>query len=230
MAGKRGRPPGVVETKNRPTASKTDMADVMAEHSDPAVRKAEALMLRGLTDQEKTIAQLRMRGFSQSQIARFLGVTQPYICMKLRKIREHQMQKGTVVDQDLIIGQTTSLYEEIEHRAWEIHTKGDNADKLKALQLVLQAREKQTKLLMDLGKLDRQGTTNKIEVDLSPIIQKWSAKEAKQVTNNIIEAQLSPLPDPEPPMLEAEIIQDAVLVFDEDEETASVSLDEDWDD
>lgn len=202
---KMGRPPGVKEKENRVTASNPDTAGTIAKHPDPNVQGAEDLLLHGLNQQERTIARLRMRGFSQGQIAKFLDVSQPYISKKLKKVRQHQIDRGSDVDQDLVLGQTTSLYEEIEHRAWEIYTNGDNSDKTKALQLVMTAREKQTKLLMDLGKLERQGVTNKVEVDVSPLVARWTSGEAQEAARAIIEGQLSQLAEPEPPQLEAEI-------------------------
>lgn len=170
----------------------------------------------GLTDRQKTIARLRLRGLTQATIATVLGVSQPMISKELIKIREHMQNRGAAIDQAVTVGETATLYEEVEHRAWEIYvSEQDSSTKLKALTTVMTAREKHTKLLMDLGRLERAGNKSQVEVTVSPLIESWDSSKKKEAIEAIVKTQLSQLEAPVPP--EPDDIQDAILV-DHDEE------------
>lgn len=173
-------------------------------------------LYKGLTDQQKLIARLKLRGLTQQAIAKVMQVSQPYICKQLAVIREHQKERGKSIDQHVMVGETVSMYEEIEHRAWELYYSGDSNDKAKALQLVMAAREKHTKLLMDLGRLEKAGSTSTVTVQLSPFMEKWQRQGLKpaDIATVTIQQHLSELEAPEPP---DEDIEDAVIVSDEEE-------------
>src|SRR5690606_976249 len=105
---------------------------------------------------------------------------------------------GANVDQAAIVGNTASLYEEVEYRAWELYHGSDEvSERAKALSLVMSAREKQTKLLMDLGLLKRAATETVHTVEVNPFIQKWEDGEAKKnLADSIVISQLPPLAEP----------------------------------
>lgn len=164
----------------------------------------------GLTDRQRTIARLRLRNISQSAIAKLLNVTQPLISVELKAIREWQMERGKNVNQAAVIGETTSIYSEVENRAWELYYDPDapSEDKFKALGLVMQAREKQTKLLMEVGLIRKasQEVTHKLEI--SPFLEKWKSGDAKKsFGDTIVSSQLTALAEPT-----LDDIEDAVLV------------------
>lgn len=187
----------------------------LAEAIDP-FPKVKDDFSEGLTDQQRIISRLKMRGLTQKQIATYLGISQPAVSKHLARVKEHMREKGSSADQATIIGETTSVYEEIEAKSWEVFSSTqDHGDKLKAMQLVLQAREKQTKLLMDIGQLERAGTRNSVELTVSPLVASWQRGEAKEAVKAIIEAQLRQLPEPKPP---EEEIEDAEYMEIEDSE------------
>ncbi|NJL54096.1 helix-turn-helix domain-containing protein [bacterium] len=169
----------------------------------------------GLNDRQKMIARLRMRGLSQSAIAKVIGVSQPIISKELARIKEWQIERGASVDQAAVVGNTVSLYEEIEHRAWEIYHSAQStdggADKAKALSLVMTARDKHTKLLMDLGLLKRAANETKHTVQVSPFMEKWNDGSAKKaLADSIVTKQLSTLaePTPDPDWVDAEFTEE----------------------
>lgn len=178
----------------------------LVEAVDPG---GEALALQddkdpmfGLTEQQRMIYRMKMRGLAQGQIAKFLNISQPAVSKHLKHIREHMAERGAHINQDVVVGETTSLYEEIEFRAWEAyHSTKETGEQLKALQLVMQAREKNINLLMNLGRIERAASKSTVEVTVSPLVQKWSSGQAQVAVAKIIEAQLSELPQPEPPQL-----------------------------
>lgn len=170
-----------------------------------------------LTEQQRIVARLKLRGLSQVQIATYLNISQPAVSKHLSKVKDFMREKGSKVDQSIIVGETTTVYEEVEAKSWELyHTSQETGDKMKALALVLQARDKQTKLLMDLGHLERAGTNSKVEISVSPLVQSWRSGEAQQAVEAIIAAQLKPLAEPVPPELPSEI-QDAEFFEIEDD-------------
>jgi predicted transcriptional regulator len=154
--------------------------------------------LNGLTERQKLVARLRMRGLSQDAIANVVGVSQSAISHELAAIKKWQAERGRNVDQAEVVGNTASLYEEVEYRAWELyHATIEIGEKAKALAVVMQAREKHTKLLMDLGLIKKanQEITHKIEV--SPFIQNWQSGEGKRSLGDAIVAkQLTALAEP----------------------------------
>jgi predicted transcriptional regulator len=174
--------------------------------------------LNGLSERQKLVARLRMRGLSQEAIASVVGVSQPIISKELVLIKTWQTERGKNVNQAEVVGSTASLYEEVEYRAWELyHGTTEIGEKAKSLAVVMQAREKHTKLLMDLGLIKKasQEFTHKIEV--SPFIEKWQNGEAKKSFGDAIVAkQLTALADPTPENDAG--IEDAEVVEDEDDQ------------
>lgn len=169
----------------------------------------------GLTERQQLIARMRLRGFSQTAMAQVLGVSQPIVSKELKRVREHMSKRGASVDQNLVIGETTSLYEEVERRAWELYHDDEYGDKAKALQLVLQSREKHTKLLMDLGRLEKAGNKITHEVKVSPFLRDFEDRK-EEVVEALVNATLTQLPAPVPP--EYDDVEDAEMVEDDEDE------------
>lgn len=193
-----------------------DLADALATRNQEEFELQNEEAFKDLTERRKLIARLKLRGLSQTAIAKFLNVSQPYISAELRKIREHFRSKGATLDQDVIVGETTTVYEEVEHKAWELfQTAQSNSDKNKALNLVMTAREKQIKLLMDLGRIEKSDQTTKVSVDMSPLIKQWDEHKKQQAVEAIVGTVLTELPPPEPPS--EEDIEDAYIIEDDDE-------------
>lgn len=184
--------------------------------SEADLAKDEEYDLEGLTERQQLIFRFRLRGLSQQAIAKFFKVSQPVISKEVKRIKQYFRDKGSSIDQDATIGETTSLYEEVEAKSWEMyHKTEDESIQAKALGLVMQARDKHTKLLMDLGKLTK--ASNRVEVvEVSPFIASLKESDRKAIVAAALKTQLDELPAPEPPKLssENEDIEDAELVED----------------
>jgi hypothetical protein len=154
--------------------------------------------LQGLTDQQKMIVRLRLRGLTQAAIGKFLGITQARVSQEFSVIKKWQEERGQNVNQPITIGETTSVYEEVEYQAWMLFQEsGEIGEKAKALTLVMSAREKQTKLLMDLGLLKKASTEVKHTLEVSPFLENWKNKEEKkEFAETIIQRQLPALAEP----------------------------------
>lgn len=206
-AAKLGKDKAKEEAKNRSDAL-VEMLDQEVE-GDGALATADEDPFEGLNDRQKQIARLIIRGMSQRVIAKVLNISQPLVSVELKRIREHYASKGAVIDQNTVVGTSLSVFEEVEHKAWEIfHTskdpdtgKDDVNAKTKALALVMSAREKQNKLLLDLGLLKRQATEHTHTVQVSPFMQQWQHKNKDEAAEILITTTLSTLEEPELPML-----------------------------
>lgn len=153
---------------------------------------------QGLTDRQRLIIRMRMRGMSQNAIANFFGISQPMVSKELVTIREYQERRGKTVKQEEIVGHTASVYEEVEHRGWDLFQESKEvADKAKALAIVMAARDKHTKLLMDLGLLKKAQQEVKHKIEVSPFLEKWNDQVTKKELGDVIVArQLTDLAEP----------------------------------
>lgn len=182
--------------------SPTDLAKSMDELSD------DIPMPGDLTERQRRIVKYRLRGMTQRAIARLEDVSQPMIAKEMRAIRAAFKEQGENIDQDVIVGESMTLYQELEQRAWEIYHKALDEKKYgdcnKALATIMSARDHTVKLLLDLGLVERAKIEHSHTVNLPPFVEKWKEVDKSQVITSVIHTQLDPLEDPEPPQLAAE--------------------------
>jgi transcriptional regulator len=176
-----------------------------------------------LTERQRRIVNYRMRGLTQQAIANLEKVSQPFIAKEMRTIRQVYKEQGRTIDQEQVLGETVSLYQEIEQRAWEIffaHKKEKPSAANKALDTVMQARERTVKLMMDLGIMKKAATEVEHTVHVAPFIQQFSSlstEEKQAALSSVLSANLRELDEPEPPQLSADLdIED--LEYDEAQE------------
>lgn len=176
----------------------------------------------GLTERQKRVARLRMRGLSQKAIANLEGTHQPIISQELRRIKEWQAERGANVDQNAVVGSASTLYEEVEQMAWQMYYTPEISvsEKAKCLAVVMSAREKHTNLLMDLGLVRKAGTEVKVTHELSPFLQRWKPKDKKELADSVITSQLKSLPEPTP---ESDVL-DAEFEEESDEEKEDLEV------
>ena len=193
-----------------------ELADMLADDI-PSQEK----LLDGLTEKDRLILRLKLRGFTQTAIAKVVDLKQPAVSKALARIRNVHEAKGLAVNQGVVVGETLSVYQEVERRGWEIH-HADDSKSLRALDTVMTAREKQLKLLMDLGLLKRAATEHKHLHEASPLVQKLAEDgQTQEVVAQVIDSQLTPLEAPEPPVPEDDKMVD--VEFKELEEPAPES-------
>lgn len=190
-----------------------------AELEIPFDLRGKADPLGGLSDRQKNIARLRMRGMSQQAIANIVGVSQPIISQELKVIKDWQAERGSKIDQSAIVGNTATLYEEVEQMAWQMYYTSGNtvADKAKCLSVVMQAREKHNNLLMDLGLLKKASQEITHTMKVNPFIQNWKdSHEKKAYADSIVAGQLKALPEPSPDedIIDADLADPVVPVQD----------------
>lgn len=163
----------------------------------------------GLTERQKNIARLRMRGLSQQTIANLVGVAQPIISKELARIKEWQVEQGASVDQAAVVGHIRSNFSEVTEAAWILYTQAQNSamgsepnpnafsDSVKALAVVKSSTEAHAKFLMDMGLIKKAAQEVKHIVEPSPFIKNWNDGSAKKrLADSIVSSQLPALLEP----------------------------------
>lgn len=181
----------------------------------PSLRNTEQDPWSGLTERQTLIQRLRLRGMSQQAIGRVLSISQPMVHKELKNINKIHEKKGVSVKKELVVGKSLSIFEEVAYKAWEIYgsTEDDKA-KLNALNTVMNATEKQVKLLTDLGLVERaaERVNHTHELKKAPLLEEWNTEGRAKLAENILTAQLNPLEEPEPPEDEDPSIEDAEIL------------------
>jgi len=183
----------------RKTKSKQEVADREAvEIADklaplPAEEESNA---EGLTTMQRTVLQLKLRNFTQSQIAKFLKVTDARVSQLVKAIREHYQSRGSDVDQATVIGESITQFEDVEKEAWKIYGELEGAKKLKALDTVMEAREKHIKLLMDVGLVKKAAVLTQTELIVPSVVRNLTPERRQEVITTILAlpAGLEPTP------------------------------------
>lgn len=166
----------------------------------------------GLTERQKHIARLRMRGLSQQSIANIVGVAQPIISKELARIKDWQAEQGASVDQAAEVGSIRSHYSEVTEQAWKMFVLAQNramsvespdpnafGDQVKALALVKSSTEAHAKFLMDMGMIKKASQEVKHIIEPSPFIKNWNDGSAKKkLADTLVSSQLPALPEPTP--------------------------------
>ncbi len=160
----------------------------------------------GLTDKQKQVFKLKLRGFTQRAIGEVMNISQPAVAKHWKAIKKRFSDIGASIDQNQVVGESVSLYQEIEERAWDLYSLAKGAGKIgdanRALSTVMTARDKALSLLMDLGLLRRAAVEHEHSVSVSPLIDQWRSGDAQKkirVTTRVIETQLDELDEPQPP-------------------------------
>lgn len=174
-----------------------------------------------LSERQRRIVNYRMRGLTQKAIGDLEQVSQPMIAKELRKIREVYKEQGRTVDGEMVVGESVSLFQEVEKKAWELyytHKKERPSAANKALDTIMASREKTNKLMMDLGILRKAATEIEHKI-VAPFVEQFtsmSPEKKQQALGNVITVNLKELDEPEPPQL-SEDTQADYHTFEEDE-------------
>lgn len=169
-----------------------ELADALAPDSDD-----QTTLMEGLSDRQRVIVRFKMRGLSQAATAQFLKITPARVSQEMKAIRAHYVVRGSNVNQAALVGDTLTLFEEIEQKGWEVY-HADESKRLRALDTIMSAREKQLKLLMDLGHVKRAAVEHTHGVVVSPILSDLTHEVKQQLVATIIET--APGKAPSPPM------------------------------
>ncbi len=131
----------------------------------------------------------------------------------LARIREHHLARGTDINQAIVIGETMSLFEELETEAQHILVTSKNnpdpvagiTDRIKSVELISKLRGELIKQMQSLGLLKnanvpQNNTTVNVGINNTPFYDKIKAAgKVEDVGVRIIEMTQDALEEPEPP-------------------------------
>lgn len=179
----------------------TKKKEVTAEELELVEKEAAAIATyQGLTERQIKIQKLSLRGATENAIAQVLGCSRITVAKEKSKIREVNRGRLLSLDKEDLMADTISLFEEIERSAWGVFQESEGASKNRALQLILDTRERQLKLMMDVGLIDKAPEKHAHAVMVhSPLLDEWDTTGKRNLSRHVIEAQLTELEAPQPP-------------------------------
>jgi hypothetical protein len=159
-------------------------------------------------ERRKEVRRLRMRNLSKSAIAKALGVSALTIGKDLEIITKENIERAVGSDQNAYIGDSISLFEEVEAQAWQDYegVAVGHTNRAKFLDVIRNSRKDAINLKQNLGLLykepDKKSVRATVELD-------WAPQVKQLVSDAILEQHLKgSLPEPEPMVLEAEEIEE----------------------
>ncbi len=178
----------------------SELADELGEDTPD-----QEALLEGLNDQQRTIIRFKMRGLSQKRTADLLKLSPARVSQEMRVIRAHLVSRGSDVNQAALVGETATLYEEVEKKAWEVFHDPEENKKLRALETIMSARDRQVKLMLEVGLLKRAAIEHNTTVSVSPLMSSLTAEKKDKIVARIIETApgVEPTPPEEDPPYEA---------------------------
>ncbi len=164
-------------------------------------------LLTELSDEERLVLRYRLRGITQTEIAKYMGVSQPRVAQIIKKIRQYHLERGTDISQAVVIGETQSYYDFLTEKAWgflaqaEASPEGTLQDKRDSLKLLLDIKKNNLKSMMDLGILKQANVPERTNNTLiiSPFMEKLGKQGTQELAKQLIDMTQDPLEEPEPP-------------------------------
>lgn len=164
-----------------------------------------------IEDRRKQVGRLRMRGLGYRSIAKLLGVGYLTIKRDLEAIREDNKKRVSAFEQEQHLGESLSVFEEVELRAWQDYheAQGGSIQRKHFLDTIQDARNNQIKLLTDVGLVSKEPTKVDVRVK-SELIQHWSPEAQALVAMAILKSKLPPAAEPVPDnrMIDAHTVED----------------------
>jgi len=152
-----------------------------------------------MDDRRKHVIRLRMRGLGYRSIAKILGIGHMTVKRDLEAIREANQKRVTQFEHEQTIGESLSVFEEVELKAWEQFDAMPLGSQhgAKYLEQIQDARNNQIKLLTDVGLIRKEPAKLEVKVN-HDAISHWTPEAQDLVAMAIIKAKLTPAKEPRP--------------------------------
>jgi len=184
-------------------ANTTPLPPVLIPRRRPAkLRPPAKASKEEIEDRRKQVARLRLRGLGYRSIAKILNVGHMTIKRDLEAIREENKRRVSGFEHAQMIGESLSVFEEVELRAWQDYHDADkgSVQRRQFLDVIQNARNNQIKLLTDIGLVSKE--PHKVDVTVrTDAIEHWSPEAQALVAMAILKAKLSPPADPVPELV-----------------------------
>jgi hypothetical protein len=177
---------GIKGSKNKLSRLSQELTESLPQRTEPVAESALDTVSgdpwSGLTERQRTIQTLKLRGISQRMMAVALSCSEKTIFDEMAAIRQVHKKKGTVMDSEEYVGETLSIYEELSQEGWKGLSSIPEENpayhqlQLQFLGFIGQMTREKTKMLMDLGLLQKA----KIRVEHSLESEEVAAKVQQQ--------------------------------------------------
>ncbi len=185
----------------------------MAKHP---VLKNKTKVLKGKSrnweadERRKAVYRLRLRGETQHNIAKSLGIGLGTVKRDLKVVKDHNTSRITALKQKETIGGSLTVFDEVQEKAWIQYysQRSDETDKARYLKLIMDAENNKNKLLAEVGYIKRSGAEVNVKVD-HKVINNFTPDVQKILAGAMIKAKLSTPQDPvKDDYIEAEVVED----------------------
>jgi hypothetical protein len=134
-----------------------------------------------------------MRGLGYRSIGKLLGVGFMTIKRDLETVRDENRRKVGQITKVDHVSEALSVFQEVEMRAWQDYHEADPGTKQRQsfLSEIREARKDQTKLLTELGLIEKAAQTTHVTVS-TEVIRSWSDDAKDLVALAILQSQMEP--------------------------------------
>jgi hypothetical protein len=155
-------------------------------------------------DRRKQIVQRLMKGETQQAVAKGLGISLATIKRDIKIVKDINAAKITNLKQKQTIGETLSVYDTVQEKAWfQFYKAFDPTDKARFLKIIMESEKKKTDVLSDVGYIRRAGHEVKVQVD-HKVINHFTPEAQRVIAGAMIKAKLS---SPKPPVKDKNFIE-----------------------
>tara|TARA_R100001594_G_scaffold28869_1_gene54199 strand:- start:3637 stop:4200 length:564 start_codon:yes stop_codon:yes gene_type:complete len=174
----------------------------MAKKSKSLARTGNYATTREERDERREqILRLKMSGKSNRVIARTLNVSVGTVKNDLQVIRQNNGKRFTSEDVSEYLGISLKVFEEVEIHAWQEYHEcaPGTAGRIKALDLIRNARKDGISLRQEVGMIQRAPEKREVEVTSTTTITQLDPQVRRALADALIDAHCTTaLPAPEP--------------------------------
>ena len=144
-----------------------------------------------IDDRRRKVLRLRMRGLGYRTIAKLVGVGHMTVKRDLEAIKEENREKVGKLTKVDHVSEALTAYQEVELRAWQDYheAKAGSKERQAFLREVRDSRRDQTKLLTDLGLIEKTPHETHVKVS-AEVIRHWSVEAQDLVAMAMLQSQM----------------------------------------
>jgi hypothetical protein len=180
----------------------------------PITSMAKRTTADDLDDRREFVWSLRQRGKTYREISETLvargyerGTSIATVKSDIDYVRRKKREKIEFHDREDYLAGHTSIYDDVRKEAWRVYNRGDNDQRIKALNLIRQTTNDERKALQDTGVVRKENMVQEtVQIGL---VAKWDDSDVGQAASALIASQLNlHLAAPTADIDDAEIVED----------------------
>jgi len=188
----------VEKPKGRPKGSKNTPKPKFLKQTEKYLTKD---IRDDIIDRRRLILQLKIKGLSNKEIGKQANCPISVVRKDLLFIQKANLERCNVIERNAIIGESLSVFEEVERRYWEEleMAPAGSTQRKQYLDSIQTARNNQLKLLSDLGFIAKAPTKQTLDINVKTESIQGLTEEAKSlVAMAMLTSKMKALPAPIP--------------------------------